>query len=73
MSMHQHRGPWRHLRSIVWRKSVEDEVDSELSFHLEMRTRELMARGLSRDQARARGAREAGRRVAAGASLPRHW
>ena len=41
----------RRLRSRVWRGSVEDEVDAELEFHLEMRARELEARGLSRAEA----------------------
>jgi predicted permease len=41
----------RRLRSRFWRGSVKDEVDAELEFHLEMRTRELEARGLSRADA----------------------
>ena len=41
----------RRLRSRVWRGSVEDEVDAELEFHLEMRARELEARGLPRAEA----------------------
>jgi putative ABC transport system permease protein len=40
--------------SWLWKKSVEDEVADELAFHLEMRTREHMARGL--DPAAARDA-----------------
>ena len=35
-----------------WRVGVDDEVDEELAFHLEMRTRELIANGLSPDAAR---------------------
>src|SRR4029453_17440556 len=35
------------LRSRIWRGSVEDEVDAELGFHVEMRARELEARGMS--------------------------
>ena len=42
----------RRLRSRVWRATVEDEVDAELGFHVEMRARELEARGLSRQDAR---------------------
>ena len=42
----------RALRYWVWKPSVADEVDSELEFHIEMRTRELMAAGM--DPARAR-------------------
>ena len=34
------------------RPDVDDEVDAELEFHLEMRRRELMARGLSETDAR---------------------
>jgi predicted permease len=37
----------RRLRSRVWRGSVEDEVDAEFEFHVEMRARELEARGMS--------------------------
>jgi putative ABC transport system permease protein len=44
----------RSLRSRFWRASVDDEVDAELGFHLEMRARELEALGMS-----ARDAREA--------------
>lgn len=36
----------RALRLWVWKPSVADEVDSELDFHIEMRTRELVARGM---------------------------
>jgi len=32
----------RSLRSWLWRVSVEAEVDEELAFHIEMRTRELV-------------------------------
>ena len=31
----------RQLASLLWKASVEEEVDAELSFHVEMRTREL--------------------------------
>src|SRR4051812_48001086 len=43
----------RQLASLLWKASVADEVDAELSFHVEMRTRELIAQGLSPDTARA--------------------
>ena len=43
---------------VWWRPRVEDEVDEELSFHLEMRTRELIAAGMdpaaARDEAERR-------------------
>ena len=42
----------RSLRSWIWRVPVDEEVDEEIAFHLEMRTRELVDRGL--DPARAR-------------------
>ncbi|HEU4786214.1 MAG TPA: ABC transporter permease, partial [Gemmatimonadaceae bacterium] len=35
-----------------WRANVEEDVDAELAFHLDMRTRDLMARGLSESDAR---------------------
>ena len=42
----------RRLRSRFWRIDVDEEVDSEFDFHLEMRVRELMDRGLSPEAAR---------------------
>lgn len=36
----------------LWRPDVDDEVDSEFEFHLEMRRRELVARGFTEAQAR---------------------
>ena len=36
----------------LWKRSVPDEVDSELAFHVEMRTRELVARGWDAAEAR---------------------
>jgi predicted permease len=43
----------RSLRSLVWKPSVTEEVDSELDFHIEMRTRELTAKGMDPRAARA--------------------
>jgi predicted permease len=43
----------RELKSRIWGDSIGDQVDAELDFHLEMLTRELMERGLSREAARA--------------------
>ncbi|HWH51933.1 MAG TPA: ABC transporter permease [Gemmatimonadaceae bacterium] len=40
-------------RSRFWKRSVQDEVDSELAFHVEMRTRELVTRGCEPGAARA--------------------
>jgi predicted permease len=48
---------WRTLR-LPWRapREIEDEVDDEISFHLEMRARELIDSGVDPDEARARAA-----------------
>ena len=40
------------LRSWLWRVSVHQEVDEELQFHIEMRTRELVERGMDPQTAR---------------------
>ena len=40
------------LRSWLWRVNVDQEVDEELAFHIEMRTRELVARGMDPKVAR---------------------
>ncbi len=50
--------PGRFYR-FPWKECVDREVDDELAFHLEMRTREYMANGLAPDAAR----REAERRL----------
>ena len=42
----------RSLRSWLWRVPVDQEVDEELAFHLEMRTRELIERGMDPKTAR---------------------
>jgi predicted permease len=44
----------------LWRKSVDDEVAEELEFHLEMRIREHIARGLDPEAARAKALRRFG-------------
>jgi putative ABC transport system permease protein len=36
----------RSLRSWVWRVPLDQEVDEEIAFHIEMRTRELVERGV---------------------------
>jgi len=36
----------RSLRSWLWRVPLDQEVDEELAFHIEMRTRELVENGL---------------------------
>jgi putative ABC transport system permease protein len=45
---------------LFWRPPVEHEVDEELEFHREMRTRELIARGMDPDAARREAARRLG-------------
>ena len=44
----------RQLRSLLFKASVSDEVDAEFAFHVEMRTREYIARGLDPELARAK-------------------
>jgi putative ABC transport system permease protein len=42
----------RSLRSWLWRVPINDEIDEELELHIEMRTRELVARGMDPRAAR---------------------
>src|SRR5438874_8584797 len=49
---------WRRLCSIAQRRGVKEEIDEELRFHLEQRTAENMAAGMSPEEA----AREARKR-----------
>ena len=42
----------RSLRSWLWRVPIDQEVDEELALHVEMRTRELIARGVDPAAAR---------------------
>jgi putative ABC transport system permease protein len=42
----------RSLRSWLWRIPIEEEIDEELALHVEMRTRELVARGMDPQTAR---------------------
>ena len=50
----------RSLRSWLWRVPIEQEIDEELSLHLEMRTRELIQRGLDPKTARERALQRMG-------------
>ena len=50
----------RALRHLLWKPPVEQEVDSELAFHLEMRTRENIARGMDANEARREALRRFG-------------
>ena len=45
---------------MFWRRSVVDQVDEELAFHLEMVTRDLIAKGRSEPDARAEALRRFG-------------
>src|SRR3954454_7926043 len=45
---------------VWWRPRVGDEVDEELAFHVEMRTRELIERGMEPELARLEARRRAG-------------
>jgi putative ABC transport system permease protein len=42
----------RSLRSWLWRVPLEQEVDEEIALHVELRTRELVERGLDPETAR---------------------
>jgi putative ABC transport system permease protein len=42
----------RSLRSWLWRVPLHEEVDEEIAFHIEMRVRELVAKGLEPKTAR---------------------
>jgi putative ABC transport system permease protein len=55
--MHEgERSSWRrHLR--IWAGDVRADVDEELRFHLDMRTRELIAHGMAPDAARSEAER----------------
>src|SRR5687767_12496599 len=46
------QGIRRVFRLAVGRPRIEEEVDDEVAFHIEMRTREMISRGLSPDAAR---------------------
>src|SRR5262245_41878996 len=48
------------LRSWLWRVPLDQEVDEELAFHLEMRTRELVERGMDPSAARDEALRRIG-------------
>ena len=61
----------RSLRSWLWRVPLDQEVDEEIAFHLEMRTRELVARGMDPQPRATAAARRLGDRRAA--SNARAW
>ena len=53
---------WR-LRSLLPGKRLERDLDEELAAHIEMRTSELQAEGLSSEEARAEAVRRFGNTV----------
>ena len=59
----------RSLRSWLWRVPVDQEVDEELAFHLEMRTRELVEAGMDPDRRPSHRPRPARRRGGAQTDL----
>ena len=50
----------KRLRSALWRVPVEDEVRDELAHHIDLRTEELVERGMDREAARAEAIRRFG-------------
>src|SRR5512138_2439799 len=47
-----HRYAWTRIRGLVGRRAVERDMEEELRFHVLMRTRENVARGMDKDAAR---------------------
>jgi len=52
--------PKRQLRSLIWRTRIDEQVNEELDFHVEMLTRELVQSGMSNGAARAEALRRFG-------------
>jgi putative ABC transport system permease protein len=50
----------RSLRSWLWRLPIDQEIDEELALHVEIRTRELIARGMDPQAAREQAIRRLG-------------
>ena len=46
------KGLWIRLRALLFRDSVEEELDDEIRFHLDMATEKLMRGSLPPDEAR---------------------
>ena len=46
------KGLWVRLRALLFREAVEEELDDEIRFHLDMSTEQLMRDSLSPDEAR---------------------
>ena len=60
------------LKRRLWNGSVEREVGDELSFHLEMTTRELMAQGMTRQAAESEARRRFGDSASVNAACRRY-
>jgi putative ABC transport system permease protein len=45
---------WIRVRALLWRKSIETELDEELRFHLERQVKKYVQSGMSREEARRR-------------------
>ena len=58
MAPHHDRRPFWHLRRTP--RSVREEVDEEIRIHVEMRVDELLAQGLSEEDARREALRRFG-------------
>ncbi len=54
------KGLWVRLRALLFRERVEEELDDEFRFHLDMATEQLMRRSLPPDEARRRAVLEFG-------------
>ena len=63
----------RSLRSWLWRVDITQEVDEEIAFHIEMRTRELVERGMDPRIAREMVLARAGRRWPTQTNVRRPW
>src|SRR5260370_19720819 len=53
----------RRLRSSFQKQKLEENLDNELQFHIEMRTQEFIAAGMPPDEARRQAARLFGNRM----------
>src|SRR5467141_906934 len=53
----------KRLRATFRKGTLEDAIDEELQFHLEMRTREFVASGMTVEEARSRALRVFGNRM----------
>ena len=56
---------WNRLRGLFRRGRIEQELEEEMSFHIEMKTREHVEAGLSEEQARRAARRAFGNRTLA--------